>query len=540
MTCVKKLSLCAGVSALSLALFSCGGGGGSAAPTRPTTPPPTTTPTTPPASDAWEPGVFANSDQFVAQCEVPRTGADEFTGEAFPDQQGTAFDEKMWLRSWTHETYLWYDEVPDNNPDDFSIPAFFAQLKTTETTPSGKPKDNFHFSEPTSEYQERTQSGTSSGYGISWEFVANTAPRELRVRYTEPGSPAAEQGIPRGARLTSIDGIDFVTTTVGSEIDAINEALFPAEVGSTHTFDFEDVNGQTLRATLSSEVIALKPVQNVRTIETAAGRVGYLQFNTFITPAQSDLINAFQSFENAGINELVIDLRYNTGGSIALSSQLGFMVAGTSQTNNRTFSQLVYNDKTPPEPPFPFYNREIDYVNGVFTNNPLPSPELDRVFILSTQDTCSASESLINGLKGINVDVVLIGDKTCGKPFGFLPTDNCGTTYYTIQFTSVNAKGFGEYADGFIPTANPQFQDELPGCSIADDFTHALGNEDEALLSAALYYAQNGQCPAIEAPASASSERLKAKDGIAIKAPNRFVDAIIADDFTPVKQGEME
>jgi hypothetical protein len=58
-------------------------------------------------------------------------------------------------------------------------------------------------------------------------------------------------------------------------------------------------------------------------------------------------------------------------------------------------------------------------------------------------------------LRGIDVEVVQIGSPTCGKPYGFYPTDNCGTTYFTIQFQGVNNKGFGDFADGFIPTSTP-------------------------------------------------------------------------------------
>ena len=73
----------------------------------------------------------------------------------------------------------------------------------------------------------------------------------------------------------------------------------------------------------------------------------------------------------------------------------------------------------------------------------LPSLNLSRVFILATGSTCSASEAIVNRLRGIDVEVVLIGDTTCGKPYGFYPTDNCGTTYFTVQFAGANAKGLG-------------------------------------------------------------------------------------------------
>ena len=93
--------------------------------------------------------------------------------------------------------------------------------------------------------------------------------------------------------------------------------------------------------------------------------------------------------------------------------------------------------------------------------------------------------------------MVLIGEPTCGKPYGFYPLDNCGTTYFTVQFRGVNAKNFGDYADGFVPanlTGAPG--ESIPGCAVADDFSKPLGDPTEARFAAALNYIENGSCPA--------------------------------------------
>jgi hypothetical protein len=92
---------------------------------------------------------------------------------------------------------------------------------------------------------------------------------------------------------------------------------------------------------------------------------------------------------------------------------------------------------------------------------------------------------VINGLRGVDVQVDLIGGQTCGKPYGFTPTDNCGTTYFSIQFQGVNAKNFGDFADGFAPT-----------CTVPDDMAHALGDPAEGMLAAALSYRATNACPA--------------------------------------------
>ena len=91
------------------------------------------------------------------------------------------------------------------------------------------------------------------------------------------------------------------------------------------------------------------------------------------------------------------------------------------------------------------------------------------------------------------MDVVQIGSTTCGKPYGFYATDNCGTTYFSIQFKGVNALGFGDYTDGFSPNNTMSAAGtRIPGCSIADDFSHPLGDQAEGRLATALGYRVNG------------------------------------------------
>ena len=523
--------------AVTVALLSgCGGGGSGGNSVTPVTP-------TPPVSNgpSWEPGVYESQSTFIAKCEMPRTGTDPFTGSAYPDSQGSALEEKLWLRSWTNDTYLWYDEVDDNNPDNFSILGYFNQLKTNELTPSGTAKDNFHFSQDTAEYNELTQTGVSSGYGFDWEFVASTVPRQLIVRFAEPNSPAALANVPRGASLITINGLDFVNDNSQSGVDAINAALFPDNAGTVTSFEFELIDGSPLVVDVTSSDISVAPVQNVNIFDTTNGKTGYFQFNTFIRTAQDDLINAFDLFVDENVTELVIDLRYNGGGLLALASQVSYMVAGPSQTNNANFETTRFNDKSTTTNPVtgealqstPFYRNEIDYNAGVLTSNLLPSLSLTRVYVITTSSTCSASEAVMNALRGIDVEVVQIGSTTCGKPYGFYPTDNCGETYFTIQFQGVNNKGFGDYADGFMPTDSPNFDFELPGCDVEDDFTKALGNPEEGMLAAALAYSTTGSCPVVTSTANlvkASAGKENTSSTLANGQVNNQNNALLAID----------
>ncbi len=88
----------------------------------------------------------------------------------------------------------------------------------------------------------------------------------------------------------------------------------------------------------------------------------------------------------------------------------------------------------------------------------------------------------------------MIGDTTCGKPYGFYPEENCGTTYYTIQFKGANARGFGEYSDGFSPASLANNEALVKGCRVQDDLARELGDSREALLATALSFRTTGAC----------------------------------------------
>lgn len=449
-------------------------------------------------TNSWSAGVFASASQFKGQCQ--------------------ASNEKNWLRSWSNETYLWYDEIIDTDPALTSgVVAYFDTLKTNELTDSGAKKDNYHFNLPTDEWQRQSQSGVTYGYGFNIKILANSAPRQAVISYTEPNTPASNQNLARGFELVAVDGIDFVNTTSSSEVALISASLFPEQTGKTTEFVFKDINtNQNRTVTLTSQNITSQPVVNVRT-DLADGDVGYFQFNSHNAIAEDQLYNAFNQFAASNIKDLVIDVRYNGGGFLQMASQVAYMIAGRANTQGKVFERTVFNDKNPNTnpvtgqtlSPMPFTNQFVGFADNPATvpGSALPTLNLNRVFVLTTSSTCSASEAIINGLRGADIEVIQIGSGTCGKPYGFYPTDNCATTYFTIQFSGINNKGFGEYADGFAPknTIDNAFQPVLlNGCALADDFSQPLGNANEALLKTALNYRNTGSCPA---PSSINSKQ---------------------------------
>jgi hypothetical protein len=501
-------------AAAALVLAACGGSSGSsrtAAP--PPTPPPTGGTGSGNSGPVFQAGVFAPEGDFVAQCQTPRTGTDPSTGNPFVDRQGSTALENFWLRSWSNRTYLWFDEITDVNPYDFDDRlAYFDLLKTEAVTPSGAPRDQFHFTQDTAERFQRVSTGASASFGSRLAILESRPPRDVRVVYTEAVSPFADNNVRRGAKILEIDGVDVVNGATQADVDVINNALFPSEVGQTHTFVIEDTPGAAPRTfTASAATVTSEPVLVTDVIEQGDDKVGYIVFNTFGTSiAERALFDAFTELSSEGVSDLVLDLRYNGGGFLTIASQLGYMVAG-SNTAGRVFETLQFNSKFPTTDPVtgrritptPFISQGQDF--SVDQGTPLPTVNLNRVFVLSTARTCSASEALINGLSGIDAEVILIGATTCGKPYGFYTTDNCGVSYSTIQFRGVNAKNFGDYADGFTPAVPGQtvFGEALNGCQVADDLNFPLGAEDEPLLSAALTYRSTGACPA---PSAASSK----------------------------------
>jgi hypothetical protein len=178
------------------------------------------------------------------------------------------------------------------------------------------------------------------------------------------------------------------------------------------------------------------------------------------------------------------------------------MEAGPARTNGHVFERLRFNAAAgasnpvtgAANSPTPYYSTGVGF--SVPNGTALSTLDLPRVFVLSTSSTCSASESVINGLRGVDVEVILIGSTSCGKPFGFYPEDNCGQTYFSVQFQGVNDKGFGDYPDGFTPSNSSSANAvKVTGCAVADDFSHDLGDTNEAMLSAALGFRANGTCP---------------------------------------------
>lgn len=452
-------------------------------------------------SSGWIAGVYQPASNFAGRCTAPRSGTN--------DLAGTTTDENNWLRSWINDTYLWYSEVPDLNPALYtSTLDYFDLLKTSAKTLSGNDKDRFHFTEDTAAWIASSQGGQSVGYGFDLSLVGQTPPRTATIAFVQADTPASAPAanLSRGERIITVDNVSINDGTQAG-VDVLNAALFPSNAGESHTFVLQELDGFTTRTvTLTTVTVTEDPVPVVNVVSSPTGaKVGYILFNSHNSPSEGRLVTAINTLKAKAIDDLVLDIRYNGGGYLDIAAELAYMIAGPARTSGQTFERTMFNSKYPttdpvtrsPIVPTGFWSTASGLPGALPEGTVLPTLNLSRVFVLTGSGTCSASESIINGLRGVDVDVIQIGTTTCGKPYGFYPTDNCGTTYFSIQFQGVNNKGFGDYPDGFSPS-NPQTnQAQLPGCSVADDFTHELGDVAENRLESALAYRDLQSCIAL-------------------------------------------
>jgi hypothetical protein len=296
--------------------------------------------------------------------------------------------ERRWVRSYVDEAYLWYREVPtvDATRPEFNLSDVPIALDNyfLALTEEGVARDRFSFTYPTADWLALAQSGIVSGFGAEWLLGSATPPRNIRIAYVDPQTPAAAADLTRGMALVSVDGFSADDNT-SAGIERLNEALFSPTVGRSYSFVLRDLQGVNRAVSMTAAQITKTPVQNLRTIDTPSGRVGYMSFHDHLVPAEGQLVSAFQSLASQNISDLVLDLRYNGGGYLYIASQVGYMIAGSMRTGGRTFERLLFNDKrtadnNDPDNNTPFYNVTSGFSgSGTTANQPLPQLSLNRL-----------------------------------------------------------------------------------------------------------------------------------------------------------------
>ena len=379
---------------------------------------------------------------------------------------------KSWLGSYMNEWYFWYRISPQPDAAPYAeVQGYFDALLYAGNGVD-IPRDRYSGSQTTESFNRFFGDGATLGYGVSVAGLerASDGSLPLYVRHVEPLSPAAAQGVQRGDLVLTVNG------RAASELIAPEDfaALTAQQIGDTLSLTLRR-NGIDRTVTVRADVFNLTPVTGTTVVTTAGGRrLGYVAVKDMVSQALAPLETAFARFRADGVQDLVLDLRYNGGGLVSVGGNLASRVAGLTSAGS-TYATLLYNDRRGPS-----NNQTFRF------ENPANSLALNRVFVLTGPRTCSASEQLINGLRGVGVQVLSVGDTTCGKPVGFLPANRCGQTYSVVNFESVNARNEGRYWDGFDAS-----------CPVPEDFSMPQGALGDPLLATAAQLADGGSCPAL-------------------------------------------
>lgn len=347
--------------------------------------------------------------------------------------------------------YLWYSQMPEVNPNDYANPAELMEVLRVN------PPDKWSYVTTRQELDAYYNQGAYVGFGFGSGFNIDG---NLIISFVFKNSPLYSAGIGRGWQVVSING---QTPTA----DNYSSLIGPSEAGLSKTFVFKSPLGVTSEHTFAKSEISMNTVLLDSVYTFGATKVGYMVLESFITNTKTEINDVFTDFKSKGVNELIVDLRYNGGGQIDVSKHLASLIGG-SVAFGRVYAKASHNDK---------HTNLNDYYT--FTAEP-NSLALNRVVFITTNGSASASELVINGLKPF-MDVVLVGEKTHGKPVGMYTfTFNDPTidwAFVPICFTMRNANDEGDFYNGIAVNVNA-----------ADDVMSPFGDINEASLNASLSY----------------------------------------------------
>jgi C-terminal processing protease CtpA/Prc len=228
----------------------------------------------------------------------------------------------------------------------------------------------------------------------------------------------------------------------------------------------EDLSGKIREFTLSKVAVQMNTVLHRDVREVKGRKVGYLVFNSFIEKSKEELNEAFSYFQAQGVSELILDLRYNGGGSLDIANHLAGQIA-SSRAAGKNFVTLTYNTgKQSQNKQYPLQSIAVNIA-------------LERLFVITTPSSASASEAIINGLKP-HMPVITIGGRTHGKPVGMNIWRVNGYAIVPVTFKVANTLGEAEYFQG-IPV----------DAAVKDDLEVTFGDPQEDCLSQALYYIEH-------------------------------------------------
>ena len=424
------------------------------------------------------------------------------------------------------EDYLWADAIPaynSFNPRSYGGSSDLASLTNEINTISqlkinpgtGKPYEYYALAPGSAKYSfiddgttTNSLSGTNGDFGFEPLYIAEN---DLRVKFVYPSSPADLAGIKRGYEITSINGSTDLDAGDGGVVNTVINAVYYSKSISMVLLKPDNTS---INITLNTASYTVNPVLNYSVYNLGNGHVaGYIVFNSFtdISNAQPKLNEAFNYFISQGVNDLIVDLRYNGGGSGQTAQYLDNLIVPPSKSGSvmytTYFNTNLQNGIAPLiEKKFGYSTTAFKPANNTVTFTKALSLTLTRVFFIVTSATASSSELTINNLRP-ELTVNLIGDTTYGKPVGEIPIplgSDGKYTLYSPQLYVENSANQGDYYSGFAPGSFT-----IAGLLAKDDVTKDFGDTSEMLLKHALTFIQTGAYAAINKAQVQSMEKGK-------------------------------
>jgi carboxyl-terminal processing protease len=370
------------------------------------------------------------------------------------------------LNTLMNEWYLWYDKMPAVKVTDYNDP--YALMDALRY----KAFDRWSF---VSDYNQfmASMSGSFVGHGIrlGYDQVTNTV-RIVTIYSKSPlytngnGGP----GVRRGWIVKKLNGQDLVPIFTSGNSTAYNNLIGASTAGITNTFIFTTPRGNDTTAVTTKQAFQVNSVMVYDTVKLKSGLTGHLVFDAFIDPSADELAQAFAYFKAQNVQDLILDMRYNTGGILDVATKLSSYIAGSSVFST-PYIKSSYNDKKAA-------------TNNATTNFQVVSSPLNltRLVVITTRETASASEEVINGLRS-HLTVTTIGDTTNGKPTGMniWATNDSKYVFAPVTFELVNSAGQGGFYKGFIPAKY-----------VSDDIKRDFRDRNESCYKEAIYFLEHG------------------------------------------------
>lgn len=364
------------------------------------------------------------------------------------------------VNQYLEEKYLWNDEYKTLTPNfQQTYDAFLRNTLLSMNTNTLDKKPNGYGSYSLFSFIQKVDPDLQSTRIVmepkkqeyNYGFINFAAVQDRKTSYihfviqgVHKGSSADEAGLKRGMEIAEINNQKITESNYQSNFYKLLQPTAPT------TLEVKDKDGKVY--SINSGPIFVNPVIHHQVNDN----VGYLVYSAFEASFDQELFDVFKEFKNQNIKDLILDLRYNGGGHVNSANLISSCIAG-DYCINKTFASYRYNDERMKNTnnKRPIEKFEYDKYSNLGTSLSAGGLNLKKVYCLVTNNSASASELVINSLRGIDIEVILIGTTTHGKNVGMegveLTADNDKYMLYPITFQAYNAKGFGDFEKGFTP-----------------------------------------------------------------------------------------